>query len=434
MRSLLQPTSRRLSSAISSATAATAASASPVSRFAAVTKGPEDAILGVTLAYRADPNPAKVNLGVGAYRDNAGKPFVLPSVREAEARLLSRELPMEYLPVDGNTSFVDKAVRLAFGDNEFNGCVAAMQTLSGTGACRMAGVMMSRFVDHGVVGRRPDPLVLLPNPSWANHKAIFTDAGCRVASYDYYHPGSKSLDFDACLSSLARAPDQSIVLLHACAHNPTGVDPTPEQWREISALLKQKGHLPLFDMAYQGFTSGDADVDASSLRQFVEDGHRVMLAQSFSKNFGLYGHRVGCLSVLTDSVEEAVAVNSQLRIIARPMYSNPPITGVRIVDEVLGDPELEALWRADMQGMAHRIISVRETLRNKLIQLGSIQNWDHIVDQNGMFCFSGLTKEQVAELSHKHSVYLTANGRISMAGVTSKNMEYLANAIHQVTK
>lgn len=417
-----------------SALASSAVKSGPVSRFSKIPKGPEDAILGVTIAYNNDTNPNKINLGVGAYRDDLGLPFVLTAVREAERRILDRKLHMEYLPVAGSSTFVDKAIKLAYGDNSYveSGCVAAVQTLSGTGACRMAGVLMSRFLDGD--SRQGKPLVLLPNPSWANHKAIFTDAGCEVGSYDYYNPVTKSLDFERCIKSLEDAPSGSVVLLHACAHNPTGVDPDLAQWKAISIVMKQKGHMPLFDMAYQGFTSGDMDQDAASLRSFVEEGHRIVLAQSFSKNFGLYGQRVGCVSVLTDSTEEATAINSQLKIIARPMYSNPPIAGVRLVEEILGDPELEKLWKDEMRGMAMRIISVRAILKGNLQTIGSSHNWDHIVNQHGMFCYSGLTKEQVDKLRADHSVYLTSNGRISMAGVTSQNADYLANAIHDVTK
>ena len=272
---------RRLKSALASPSVQSGA----VSRFAATPKGPEDAILGVTIAYNNDTNPNKINLGVGAYRDDNGVPFVLSAVREAEKRILERNLHMEYLPVAGSAEFIKKAVHLAYGDNEYvsSGCYGAIQTLSGTGACRMAAVLMDRFLD--MESREGKPLVLLPNPSWANHKAIFTDGGCQVGSYTYYDPATKSLDFDGCIKSLSEAPSGSVVLLHACAHNPTGVDPSPEQWKEISDVLRNKGHLPMFDMAYQGFTSGDMDIDAASLRQFVEDGHRVVLAQSFSKNF-----------------------------------------------------------------------------------------------------------------------------------------------------
>lgn len=405
------------------------------SRFAATPRGPEDAILGITVAYNNDTNPKKINLGVGAYRDDAGLPVVLEAVRQAEHNVLQRGLDMEYLPVAGSHTFVQRAIWLAYGDriiHERHNRFAALQTLSGTGACRMAGELLTRFLDYGQ--RTTKPLVLLPNPSWANHKPIFTDAGCDVASYAYYNPATRALDIDACLSSLHDAPNGSVVLLHACAHNPTGVDPTPEQWAAISNVVMDKGHLPLFDMAYQGFTSGDMDVDAASVRLFADDGHRILLAQSFSKNFGLYGQRVGCLSVMTDSQNEADAINSQLKIIARPMYSNPPIAGVRLVEEILNCDQLQRLWRDEMKGMARRIMSMRSMLRDELVRLGSQHNWDHIVHQHGMFCFSGLTEHQVQQLRERFSVYLTANGRISMAGVTSENVPYLANAIHEVTR
>lgn len=431
----------RLSHITRQLSTATATSAAPTthlsSRFASVPKGPEDAILGVTVAYNADPNPQKINLGVGAYRDDAGLPFVLSAVRSAESRLAARNHNMEYLPVAGSASFTDHAVRLAYGDaNPFvqQGHVAKIQTLSGTGACRMAGELVRRFLTGLDGAPLEKPLVLLPDPSWANHANIFRDAGCEVGKYAYYDPETRSLDIEGCVRSLEDAPDGTVVLLHACAHNPTGVDPSLEQWTRLSAVMKEKRHLPLFDMAYQGFTSGDMDTDAASLRTFVDDGHRIMLAQSFSKNFGLYGQRVGCLSVLTDSTEEAVAIDSQLKILARPMYSNPPITGVRLVEEILSDPELDQLWRTEMKGMADRITSMRTLLKGNLEGLGSPHSWNHIVDQNGMFCYSGLTKEQVGKLREEHSVYLTSNGRISMAGVTSKNVEYLANAVHAVTK
>lgn len=214
----------------------------------------------------------------------------------------------------------------------------------------------------------------------------------------------------------------------------TGVDPSTEQWREISSIMKKRRLQPLFDSAYQGFTSGDTNVDAASIRLFVDDGHKVILAQSFSKNMGLYGHRVGCLSVLTDSSQEARAVNSQLKIIARPIWSNPPITGVRIVDEILGNSDLENQWRSELKGMADRIKYMRTGLREALRAVGSKHNWDHIVNQNGMFTYSGLSANCVERLAKDYSIYLTKNGRISMAGVYESNIQHLAKGIHEVTK
>ncbi len=404
------------------------------SRFTHVPKAPEDAILGVTLAFKADPNPDKINVGVGAYRTDEGKPLVLEAVRRAEERMLGKT--MEYLPVIGHRPFIDKAVHLAYGDDceQVNaGCYAAIQALSGTGACRMAADFLSRFLPVSDAFNNK-PLVLMPTPTWANHPAIFKDGGCDIGNYAYYDAESKSVNFDGMMASLSEAPSGAVVLLHATAHNPTGCDLNMEQWAELSELMLKKNLLPLFDNAYQGFTSGDVDADAASVRKFARDGHQVVLAQSFSKNFGLYAHRVGCMSVLTETPKEGLAINSQLKIIARPSYSNAPIYGVRIVDEILGSPELEPLWRSELRGMAARIIRARRDLKHGLEEAGSQLCWDHVVDQKGMFCYSGLTPEQVRKLREEHSVYMTANGRISMAGVTQSNYVRLAEAIHKATQ
>lgn len=222
--------------------------------------------------------------------------------------------------------------------------------------------------------------------------------------------------------------------MHACAHNPTGVDPRPEQWKELSDLIKRKKLFPYFDMAYQGFASGDVDRDAFAVRKFVEDGHQIALAQSYAKNMGLYGERAGAFSLITSSKDEAERTMSQIKILIRPMYSNPPIHGARLVSEVLGDPVLRKEWLSDVKFMADRIISVRTTLKDNLQKLGSTRNWEHVTDQIGMFCFTGLNQQQCEKITKDFSVYLTKDGRISMAGVTSKNVNYLAEAIHSVTK
>jgi aspartate aminotransferase len=231
-----------------------------------------------------------------------------------------------------------------------------------------------------------------------------------------------------------QAPDGSIFMFHACAHNPTGVDPTMEQWKEISAGMKAKGHITFFDSAYQGFASGDAEKDAAAVRYFVQEGHDVMLVQSFAKNFGLYGERVGCLSMVGKTSEEADRLLSQLKILIRPTYSNPPIHGARIVATVLNDPKLNPQWYKECKQMADRIIDMRTALTNGLKKAGSTKNWDHINKQIGMFCFSGMTPEQVDKLRTEYHIYMTKNGRISMAGITTKNVEYLAKAMHAVTK
>lgn len=408
------------------------------SRFSKVPLGPPDAILGITEAFNRDHNPRKINLGVGAYRDAAGSPFVLPCVREAQLRIAQRDLPMEYLPVSGSAPFVQQALALAYGPacpHLRGGLVAGIQALSGTGACRMAGELMARWMDAGKGSQnRSRPLILMPDPTWANHLAIFRDAGCEVGSYAYYDPKTKSVNVDSMLGDLEQAPEGAAVLLHATAHNPTGCDPTMEQWREISDVCRRRSLQVVFDSAYQGFTSGSAEEDAASVRQFVADGHKIILAQSFSKNLGLYGHRVGAVSIVCESPEERAAVESQLKILARAMWSNPPVAGVRIAEEVFGDPALEKQWHVDLRTMAGRIKSMRTGLKDALAAVGSKHDWGHIVQQNGMFTFSGLSPAAVEELAGKWSVYLTKNGRISMAGVYENNVQYLAEAMHAVTK
>lgn len=393
-----------------------------------VDPAPKDPILGVTEAFLADPSPNKVNVGVGAYRDDDGKPVVLECVRKAEARIAGN-LNMEYLPMGGSNHMVEETLKLAYGDNsEFikDKRIAAVQALSGTGACRLLADFQKRY--------QPESEIYIPVPTWANHHNIWRDAQVSQKTYHYYHPESRGLDFSGMMEDIKNAPKGSFFLLHACAHNPTGVDPTEEQWKEISQLIKEKGHFPFFDMAYQGFASGDPERDAKAIRIFLEDGHLLGISQSFAKNMGLYGQRVGCLSVLCDDEKQAVAVKSRLQQIARPMYSNPPVHGALIVSIILSDPDLKQLWLKEVKGMADRIIGMRSALRENLEKLGSPLPWEHITNQIGMFCYSGMTPEQVDRLTSEFHIYLTRNGRISMAGVTTKNVEYLANAIHEVTK
>lgn len=274
----------------------------------------------------------------------------------------------------------------------------------------------------------------MPSPTWGNHTPIAVDSGFKVGSYRYFDPKTNGLDFAGMKADLSSAPAGSVVLLHACAHNPTGVDPTQEQWRELSQLLLQKGHFVFFDMAYQGFASGDPDRDAFALRHFVADGHLPMVAQSYAKNFGLYGERVGALSIVCRDAEEKARVDSRVKIVVRPMYSNPPIHGARIVSTILQDVGLKSLWLSEVKLMADRIIAMRSALKAELERLGSARDWSHITDQIGMFCFTGLKPEQVECLTKEHHVYLTKDGRISIAGITPANVAYLANAMHAVTK
>jgi len=395
-----------------------------------VEMGPPDAILGVTEAFKRDNNPKKMNLGVGAYRDDNGQPFVLPSVRQAEQNVIAAKLNKEYAPIGGEGDFCKEAAKLAFGADSSvlkDSRNVTVQGISGTGSLRIGAEFISK---HWPTNRT----IFLPRPSWGNHTPIFKFAGFNVGGYTYYDPSTCGLNFSGAMEDIKNIPEGSVIMLHACAHNPTGVDPTPEQWKEMSALIKQKNLLPYFDMAYQGFASGDVDKDAFALRHFIDDGHNVLLSQSFAKNMGLYGERVGAFTVVCADGDEAARVESQIKILIRPMYSNPPRHGARIATEVMTNPELRAQWLKDVKGMADRIISMRTQLRDGLAKNGSSRDWKHITDQIGMFAFTGMTPDQVEKITKDFSVYLTKDGRISIAGITSGNVGHLAEAMATVTK
>jgi len=401
--------------------------------------GPPDAIIGLNEAYEKDPSPFKINVGVGAYRDDDGYPYILPCVKEAERRIHTiqqnttedRIPPLqfnhEYLPIGGDDEFIRCALQFIYGEEviDYEDRIAAVQTLSGTGGLRIFGEFIQQQQEHA-------PLLYVPTPTWGNHKAIFENAGfSNVHSYRYYDTTKSELAFESLIQDFHSMPSGSIVLLHACAHNPTGMDPSMDQWEEISMLMKERRLLPFFDCAYQGFASGDADRDASAVRLFLEDGHLLATVQSFSKNFGLYGQRVGCLSIVCNSSEEAACVESQLKRTIRPMYSNPPKYGSNVVKTILNDSELKQNFHKECSDMAQRIHTMRYKLRSALEE-DSDRNWQHITKQIGMFAYSGLSPEQVTKLRNDHSIYCTLDGRISLAGVTSHNVDYLANAIHQV--
>ncbi|PWN95002.1 putative aspartate aminotransferase mitochondrial precursor [Tilletiopsis washingtonensis] len=410
--------------------AAAPAVARAKSTWASVAAGPPDAILGVTEAFKRDTDKRKINLGVGAYRDQDGKPYVLPSVRKAEEQVLAALWDKEYLPITGLANFTANAAKLAYGGASAplsEGRVAITQSISGTGALRIGGEFLARHFPG-------NKTIFLPTPSWGNHTPIFKDSGLEVKQYRYYNKETVGLDLEGLLADLKAAPENSIVLLHACAHNPTGVDPTREDWKRISEVVKEKNHFPFFDMAYQGFASGDTDADAYALRYFVEQGHQVALSQSFAKNMGLYGERVGAFSLVCADGDEKARVDSQLKIVVRPLYSNPPVHGARIAGTILDDPTLNAQWLDEVKGMADRINGMRAELKTLLVDdLGSKQNWDHITNQIGMFAFLGISPEQVAKLVNEHHVYLTKDGRISVAGITRHNIKHLASALHAVT-
>ncbi|XP_010781066.1 aspartate aminotransferase, mitochondrial-like [Notothenia coriiceps] len=349
---------------------------------------------------------------------------------QAEAIISSKQMDKEYLGIGGLGEFTKSCAQLAFGNDAEvlkSGRNITVQTISGTGSLRIGGNFLSRF--HG--GPRD---VYLPKPSWGNHTPIFKDAGMQLKGYRYYDPSTCGFDFTGALDDISKIPEQSVIMLHACAHNPTGVDPRPEQWKEISDIVKKRNLLVFFDMAYQGFASGDIDRDAWAVRYFVEQGHNILLSQSFAKNMGLYGERVGGFTVVCKDAEEAKRVESQLKILIRPIYSNPPMNGARIAATILNTPDLYSVWLGEVKEMAERIIRMREELAAGLKKEGSSKNWQHVIDQIGMFCFTGLKPDQVERLTKEFSVYMTKDGRISMAGVTSGNVGYLAQGIHAVTK
>ncbi|KAI1845916.1 hypothetical protein JX265_011188 [Neoarthrinium moseri] len=401
-----------------------------------VPQAPEDALFGLMRAYRADQDPNKVDLGIGAYRDDNAKPWVLPVVKKADEILRNDpELNHEYAPIAGIVSFTSKAAELILGGADSPAIkekrVTSVQTISGTGAVHLGALFLAKFYP----GTKK---VYLSNPTWANHNQIFSNVGLPIATYPYFSKETKGLDFEGMKSAIYGAPDRSIILLHACAHNPTGVDPTLDQWKEIAEVIRAKNHFPFFDTAYQGFASGDLMKDNAAVRYFVEQGFELVIAQSFAKNFGLYGERAGCFHVVTgpspDAEKTITRIASQLAILQRSEISNPPLYGARIASTVLNDPKLYAEWEDNLRTMSGRIITMREKLRAKLEELKTPGKWNHITDQIGMFSFTGLTEAQVLKIREEAHVYMTKNGRISMAGLNTRNVEYVAKAIDKVVR
>ncbi|KAF8744769.1 Aspartate aminotransferase, partial [Rhizoctonia solani] len=408
---------------------------SSASTFAKVPLAPPDSIFKLTATYKADTFPQKVNLGVGAYRDDDNKPWVLPVVKKATEILLNDPaLDHEYLPITGLPEYTSAAAKLILGADSpaiAEGRVASVQTISGTGANHLGALFLSRFYEW----TDNKPQVFVSDPTWINHFAIMRNVQIDPLTYPYYDPKTIGLDFSGLLNSLKTAPVRSVFLLHACAHNPTGVDPTHQQWEEIANVFLEKGHYVFFDSAYQGFASGDLDKDAWAVRYFVERGVPLLICQSFAKNAGLYGERVGALHVVSPTQEEANRVKSQLSVLQRSEISNPPAHGARLIALILNNPTLFDEWKRDIKTMAHRIIAMREELYNILTnELKTPGNWNHITDQIGMFSFTGISPEQSQQLIDKAHIYLTANGRISMAGLNSHNLRYFAESLDKVVR
>ncbi|CDS04038.1 hypothetical protein LRAMOSA06993 [Lichtheimia ramosa] len=399
-----------------------------VSSFNSVPQAPPDVIFNLTAQYKTDTDPNKINVGVGAFRTDELKPYVLPVVKKADAILFKNDnLDHEYLPITGTPSYTQAAARLILGADSpaiKENRVAAIQTISGTGANHTGAVFLSQFYKNSNE-------CYISKPTWANHRNIFTMAGFQVKEYPYWNAERRGLDYEAMLQTMEQAPNGSIFVLHACAHNPTGVDPTQEQWKGIAEVMERKGHFPFFDCAYQGFASGDLDRDAWAVRYFVERGFELFVAQSFAKNFGLYGERAGNLTVVSKHAEQ---VRSQIEKLQRAEISNPPAYGSRIVDIVLNDPMLYGEWKENLSYMSNRIIDMRKALRERLEQLQTPGTWHHITDQIGMFSFTGLNAAQVKVLKEKYHIYMTDNGRISMAGLSTTNVDYFAKAVDDVVR
>jgi aromatic-amino-acid transaminase len=394
--------------------------------FAAVEMAPRDPILGVTEAFNADPRPNKVNLGVGVYCDENGKVPLLECVRRAERLITEKAAPHAYLPIDGIAAY-DRAVqRLLFGAESAvaaSGRVATVQALGGTGALKVAADFLRRFA--------PAAQVWISDPSWENHRALFEGAGFVVNSYPYYEAKTHGLDFGGMITALERVPAGAIVVLHACCHNPTGVDPSGEQWGRIVERVRAGGHIPLLDLAYQGFGDG-IDADGAIARRFAEIPGPLFVSSSFSKSFSLYGERVGALSILGTDRDEAARILSQVKRVIRSNYSSPPGFGSRAVEIILDSPELRALWETELTAMRARILDNRRALVDRLKVHAPHADFEFVLRQRGMFSYSGLTSEQVGRLRSEFAIYAIDTGRICVAALTQRNVEYVARAIGAV--
>jgi aromatic-amino-acid transaminase len=397
------------------------------SPFALVEAAPRDPILGVTEAYVADPNPLKVNLGVGVYCDDTGKVPLLECVTGAERRLADTAAPHVYLPIDGLAEFNARVRAFVLGDGHAalaEHRVVTTQALGGTGALRIGADFLKRL--------RPDATVWISDPSWENHRALFEAAGFRVEVYPYYDAATQAVNVEAMLARLGGLPAGSIVVLHACCHNPTGADPTPAQWQRIREVVVERGLIPFLDIAYQGFGDG-LEADARVVREFAAAGP-ALIATSFSKSFSLYGERVGALSVVAASAEEAGRVQSQIKRVVRANYSNPPAHGARVVSSVLGSADGRALWEQELATMRERIQRMRRQLAERLHALVPGRDFGFILQQRGMFSYSGLTKEQVLRLRAESGIYAIESGRICVAALNSRNIEHVAQSIARVLR
>lgn len=391
-----------------------------MSYFSHVELFPDDPILQLPLLFGQDPRKNKINLGIGAYKDNAGQSFVLSCVREAEKILFEKSLSKDYLPIEGDPTFIQESLKVIFG--QILPCGFALQTVGGTSALRLGSEFLRKngFTD-----------IFVSEPSWPTHQLIFKHAGLNYATYPYFDFKNNRLNFDGMCRSIEQMPARSIILLHACCHNPTGMDPTQEQWKELSFLIKKQNVIPFFDLAYQGF--GDSlDDDAFAIRYFIENHPEMFVANSNAKNMGLYGERVGLLAAICNE-KVLHAVSSQLKQMARATYSNPPLHGGRIAALIMQSKQLSEMWHQELKQMRLRIKEIRTKLVNDLSQELS-QDFAFLNRQKGIFSFLGINHQQVIALREKYGIYMPLNGRINIAGINSSNINDVISALNAVLK
>lgn len=394
--------------------------------FKNIKAAPADPILGLGEAFKAETRSPKVNLGIGVYKDAQGNTPIMKAVKQAEGRLFELETTKNYLAIDGVAEFNARTKELLFGkesDIVKNSRAKTVQSLGGTGALRIA----AEFVKRQTKAQN----VWISNPTWPNHNAIFNAVGMTIREYRWYDAEKKALDWDGFMEDLSHADEGDVILLHGCCHNPTGIDPTPEQWKALAELSAQKGWLPLFDFAYQGLANG-LEEDAIGLRTFAANHKELLVSSSFSKNFGLYNERVGAFTLVAETEEIAATALTQVKSIVRTLYSNPASHGAATVALVLGDDKLRAEWDAELTEMRERIKAMRHKFVELLKEFGAEQDFSFIIEQNGMFSFSGLTAEQVDRLKDEFAIYAVRSGRINVAGITEDNIRYLCESIVKV--
>lgn len=397
-----------------------------MSLFSAVEMAPRDPILGLNEAFNADTRPHKVNLGVGVYYNEAGRIPLLKAVELAEKARAEAHAPRGYLPIEGISTYDSAVQKLLFGaDSEIiqSGRIITSQAIGGTGALKIGADYLKRLL--------PDAVVAISNPSWENHRALFESAGFPVQNYSYYDAKKQSVDILGMLDDLRYLPAKSIVVLHACCHNPTGVDLSTEQWVEVLDVLRERQHIPFLDIAYQGFAEGIYE-DAEAVRLFADSGMSFFVSSSFSKSFSLYGERVGALSIVTESTEESGRVLSQLKRVIRTNYSNPPTHGATVVGLVLNTPELNTLWQQELGEMRERILLMRKLMVEQLAAKGAKRDFGFVAEQRGMFSYSGLTEVQVDRLRDEFAIYAVSSGRICVAALNLSNIDAVTDAIVQV--